>query len=1108
MKSPACHANPSLRARLLAIAGALGLFATSAEAALFDADFENGTVNASVPATTPQPEPAVNINPSTSTAWNGTTLGNYISLGYPDAATGYTFGDGKVAVSVDGHSGNNANLYFQGSSNTTGRIAVTWDMMFKSGATQNGNVWTTFVDSSNQTIFQIMWGMVNGIGTITLTHFTGGSSFTHLAGPYPTGLKLTLFASIDLDADTIRVTMNGVPLKDLTTQQSSFPLPANCSFAGTRFFGASPAIRTLALDNFKARPALTIVSGNTSTYSIYRLPDANVPDSVIDAAADLQTFIQAATGVTLPLVKAASPPAGNIICVGNNPTATAAGITSDDLPWEAFRIATQGNNIFILGPDNLDDELTFEGGFSRGTRNGVSTFLEDYVGVRWLTPHASGYDVPSISTITVPTQNITRAPFFVGRRMDYVGVSTSQQNPGQESYIQIKKWLDRNKLGQSVNVLTGHSWDDRPALSAFSGHPDYMAWTGASWMPPTTAKRKFNTTHPGLITAFVDALAAEFGAPDQPYSRSISPTDSDNWCTCNGGASFPNSNCRAHYKTNPPDALSPTWGDWGDYYATRSDLITKFYYDVCNDLATRYPQYQNRKLGGYIYASYGYPPEINPAQIHPMMELFWAPRQFYGPMLYKTSNAAEFPQMMAQFRTMFGNHWNYSDYPNWLRNFVNFPLPTGHNIIKMITKELRSAGTKQVVINSNSAWGYASLRNYLWAKLLWDPYQDADALKTEWMQRMYGAAAPKMSQIYDLLETSMSTYINSRPVVPQDWTNDMTSAVIAGYFVPIYWQIENLYKQADGLVAAGTPQQTRLDMFGDCMIVATYRLRKMGMPALDTTPSYFYKSDGDFATWAAPRWASAALEARWSATGATDYGYATQNDHPNYNVTYDDAPANPGQRVAVQTQGTIVGVNTRFQTATGYNAANDYGTQIYYDYADSVAPFTPFPTIKQLVFRDNSAAGEVQAYMTSKDFDSASLGVMEIRWKMMIDSQAGSAGNFNIQFNNSEQKTIANLAIVIGGSAPFKMRVTPYATPHVPGTTIDLCNYTKGTVYDMKVRLNFGATPNPTATYYVNNVQQGSPQAMPKWCDFRQVKIATNGAAKCVVATDNWYVGR
>ena len=48
------------------------------------------------------------------------------------------------------------------------------------------------------------------------------------------------------------------------------------------------------------------------------------------------------------------------------------------------------------------------------------------------------------------------------------------------------------------------------------------------------------------------------------------------------------------------------------------------------------------------------------------------------------------------------------------------------------------------------------LRGWVIARLMWDPYQDPDALVNEWMHGVYGRAFEPMRAYYDLIHEQVA----------------------------------------------------------------------------------------------------------------------------------------------------------------------------------------------------------------------------------------------------------------------------------------------------------------------------------------------------------------
>ena len=111
---------------------------------------------------------------------------------------------------------------------------------------------------------------------------------------------------------------------------------------------------------------LPLVRGEGTTYVIYQ--DATAPSSVPTAASGLQHYLYEACKAKLAIVNEPTEP---MICLGDNASAREAGVTTEGIPLEGFRVVTKGQNLYLLGPDTGDEEQTPLGGPSTGPRNGA-----------------------------------------------------------------------------------------------------------------------------------------------------------------------------------------------------------------------------------------------------------------------------------------------------------------------------------------------------------------------------------------------------------------------------------------------------------------------------------------------------------------------------------------------------------------------------------------------------------------------------------------------------------------------------------------------------------------------------------------------------------------
>ncbi len=234
---------------------------------------------------------------------------------------------------------------------------------------------------------------------------------------------------------------------------------------------AAAAVLGLGRQGSGSGSALPIVRGHASDYVIYY--DRRAAPSVAEAAVDLRDYIARATGATLPIVNATGAPAAPFIGLGDTAESRKAGITLDRMPPDAFVIAPRGRNVFIVGPDTGTGQRLDSGGTSAGTANGVYTFLERYVDVRWLMPGDAGADVPKRTDVLVPAVDVREAPAFAYRRVPYM----------QNDNAAVAQWSRRQKLGYSLALNHSHNWEViGPEL--FDAHPDWFAASNGQRLKP------------------------------------------------------------------------------------------------------------------------------------------------------------------------------------------------------------------------------------------------------------------------------------------------------------------------------------------------------------------------------------------------------------------------------------------------------------------------------------------------------------------------------------------------------------------------------------------------------------------------------------------------
>lgn len=597
----------------------------------------------------------------------------------------------------------------------------------------------------------------------------------------------------------------------------------------------------------RANAQVKLAQGSKSTFTIVIPTEA--PTSVKNAATELQKDIELATGAKLPLQKDNATVSTPVISLGSTQQAKTAGFSSEKMADESYRIVTKGGNLYVLGSDTPDGGWTKNNGTSNGTANGVYSFLEEYLNVRWLMPGDLGRDVPHKSTLTLPKIDRTVTPKFSMRRVTQI---TNYADAAQRK--SIEEWSDRHKVGVragATNYDFGHNWWEAvnysggweygqgtvkndvitPQVRAlYEKHPEWFAMDADGNRPyPKNHQAKFETTNPELVKWFAEVAIESLKKDARPAAFSLSPSDSAGW------SQSPES--KALYDPYPP-------------YATQvrpnrpvvSSLIAKWYHDIAEIVAKEYPQ---GKLAGYIYADYIYPPTKFKAPIADNFTPQLAPLGNYGYRLYRDDVQKYFRTVSDEWAKIITGDWFYYDLPNQLlyypeRDFdeyngSNFPagtgtiIPVAPEILNLVFPQLLKSHIAGTEIYGVPAWSNAAMSNYIIAKMTWEPTLNAFDVQREWLHRAYGpAAGAAMEEFYTKLDGWFRDHYRGHEEINYRLTTEMFSGLYGAH----YAKMEKLFLRAKQQQMT-EPQKQRLQLIEDNLIVLQWRLRNAGLLPVD-----------------------------------------------------------------------------------------------------------------------------------------------------------------------------------------------------------------------------------------------------------------------------------
>jgi len=129
----------------------------------------------------------------------------------------------------------------------------------------------------------------------------------------------------------------------------------------------------------------------------------NASGETVFAATELRDYIKKISGAVVNIIKEKASTGKNIY-VGKSNAVDALKVSAENLEKEGFIIQTVKGNLILLGHDDA------------GTQFAVYTFLENYLGVRWLWPGELGEVVPTNKTISIGAVNETQEPHYKWRR--------------------------------------------------------------------------------------------------------------------------------------------------------------------------------------------------------------------------------------------------------------------------------------------------------------------------------------------------------------------------------------------------------------------------------------------------------------------------------------------------------------------------------------------------------------------------------------------------------------------------------------------------------------------------------------------------------------------
>ncbi len=469
----------------------------------------------------------------------------------------------------------------------------------------------------------------------------------------------------------------------------------------------------VAVDVLAADPARSVNLADVRDWTIYVAADA-IPSERY-AAEEFRDFFAEASGARLRIVTAAQR-SDRHVYIGDS---------------ALMRQSRAGFSTVGLGPEDLrivvrDDSIAIAGGRPRGTLYGVYTFLEDYLGVRFLTPDCT--HVPALGEWRKidPVDRIYRPPLAF--RYSYYGEVNG--NEAFAARLRINTVPRHARFGGVTSRrLINHSFASQiPSRRYGKEHPEYYSLVDGKRLAQVHNDSRDNEpclTNPKVLEIVTAAVLQQIEREPEWSNISVSQNDNDEYCRC-----------------APCAAIDAREG------SPMGSLLT-FVNAVAAAVKRDHP---GIKVGTLAYWYTRKPPlDLRPAD-NVQIQLASIECSQLQPIDHPDS------KLNAAFRDDLRGWGRISDdicIWSYMTNFHNYllPCPNLHTIEPNIRFFVANSARGVFMQGAGNAVGaeFSGVRNYMASRLLWNPNLRGDELLDEFVRLYYGKAAPAIRQFIALM---------------------------------------------------------------------------------------------------------------------------------------------------------------------------------------------------------------------------------------------------------------------------------------------------------------------------------------------------------------------
>lgn len=574
-----------------------------------------------------------------------------------------------------------------------------------------------------------------------------------------------------------------------TAPQSGSAPPADPPAATQTAAGGSAAVPAPPKENLD----ITLVKDGRPQHNMYCLPNDQADPAAVLALKEYRALVKRATGVEPKRVSEPAPGQPTIF-FGRNPWSAKAGVTTNGLPSEGFRIQTIGQDIHIVGRDTPKKgahQVHARVGMEPGTLFGAYEFLERAYGVLFAWHDELGTIVPPVRQASIKSLRVVDGPDWSYRQF-------TKSPDGQANEL----FGRRLRLGHPIEVRHEHAWHRIMSPDVYGkAHPEWFAEINGKRYPKHYAEKRGGqvcTSNPEVIEHFARAAIEHFNQNPQSDMFSIAANDGRKFCTCR--------ECLAQDsgETRP------------DGRRIITDRIIRFSNAVAERVAKVHP---HKRLGVIIYLDYKYPPRnVKP---HPMLFLVHPTNSGFSQGAYYEGDEWSEAAMERGWKQAAGKFYKYDIWHYDVTPLYMIAPVTRHLIEKTRAQQKHGVdGGYHYIARSYELLGAG---HYLLARLMWDNQFDAEAAEKRYYHMLYGPAAEDVKAYYDLLENALIRVFRDGPGEVKEpmiasFFQRYPGANNPGMYLAAYWPIlqpmktiiDRAYAKRKGLTAEQLQRLVRL----------------------------------------------------------------------------------------------------------------------------------------------------------------------------------------------------------------------------------------------------------------------------------------------------------